>query len=101
MDVEADYDPHYVDGYDCNDVGNEPRPDTVVYNPIFALLKEKCREVTHLLRDPLANSTYQNNVTKGLLQEVQIRTKEDFPEEIMFAIAGDMKSGMFRSRQQG
>ncbi|KAK4550562.1 hypothetical protein LTR36_000141 [Oleoguttula mirabilis] len=93
MDADTEDDVFYTDPYDFNDARNEPRPDSVIYQPIFKELKELNQECASLFSDPLTESPYHNIITTGLLRDVQNRTKQDFPEEAMFAIAGDMESG--------
>ncbi|KAK5137114.1 hypothetical protein LTR08_001123 [Meristemomyces frigidus] len=82
-----------VSPYDCHDERNEPRPDSVVYQPVFFELKEHIKQVATLLREPLQASSYHNAITRGLLKEVQTRTEERLEEKVMFAVAGDMSSG--------
>lgn len=96
FDNENDFD--YVDGYDCTDLKNEPRPDSVVYQPQFAELKKKCQEVAKLLLGPLDESKYHNIITKGLMQDVIDRTENECSEENLFAVAGDMAAGTVPSR---
>ncbi len=92
--MDRDEDTNNVEGYDCTDLMNEPRPDSVVYQDQFVQLKEKCNEATKLLLTPLKESEYQNKITNGLLVEVENRTKIETSEEAMFAISGDMAAGM-------
>lgn len=91
MDCEEDY--GFVEPYDCNDTNNEPRPDSVVYQPVFADLVEKTNQAAALLREPLEESTYHNVITEGLRKEVIIRTQSKCSEEVKFAVAGDMAAG--------
>ena len=91
MDDDESY--SFVEGYDCNDMRNEQRPDSVVYQPIFVELKSKMQEAVGLLRDPLKQSSYQNIITEGLLRDIDQRTQDNAPEELMFAVVGDMASG--------
>lgn len=79
--------------YDCNDPTNEPRPDSVIYTHIFADLRSANAKAAQLLRDPLSHSKFQNVITGGLLRHLARRTKANFPDQILFAIAGDMKAG--------
>ena len=92
--MNDDFDLGYVEPYDCNDVRNEPRPDSVIFQPVFSRLKEYIEECASLLRDPLVDSTYSNPITKGLLRDVQVRTKEGSRDEFYFAVAGDQSAGM-------
>jgi hypothetical protein len=80
--------------YECI---NEPRPDSVVYTAIFRDLQALNREAASLLRAPLEDSKFQNGITRGLIKEVTKRTKEDFPDQVKFAIVGDMKAGGYPS----
>lgn len=93
--MDADYDADYIEPYDCNDPRNEPRPDSVVYQPIFEQLRTTTYHAVHMLRDTLIMSPYQNAVTHGLLEEVRKRVREDAAEQTMFAISGDMAAGTF------
>lgn len=86
-----DYD---VEPYDPNHPQNEPHPDHIVYQKPFEHLKTQTCHAFGLLRDTLVASEYQNATTKGLLQEVHKRAKEDVDEVTMFAIVGDMGLGM-------
>jgi hypothetical protein len=95
MDFNDEYD--LQDGYDCTDLRNEPRPDSVVYHHQFTELKKKTREAADLLLRPLKESTYHNPITRGLLNEVETRTNSECSDEVKFAVAGDMAAGMFRS----
>lgn len=79
--------------YDFNDPNVEPRPDCVVYQPVFKALKEHCTQLKNLLLNSLTESAYSNVITRGLLQEVHNRTRDNAPDEAMFAVAGDMNSG--------
>ena len=88
--MDFDDDAEYMEGYDCS---NEPRPDSVVYQPLFQQLGDKCLEVANILLKPLTASDYQNIVTKGLIAEGQYRTQQSFSETAMFAVAGDMAAG--------
>ncbi|KAK4580487.1 hypothetical protein LTR86_000690 [Recurvomyces mirabilis] len=83
----------FIESYDCHDLNTEPRPDSVVYQQAFLDLKQGQEEITSLLREPLVQSTFKSNITQGLLHEVMNRTKTHIPDEVMFAIAGDMNSG--------
>lgn len=89
--MDADIDDYQTESYNYND---EPRPDSVIYTEIFSDLKTCTREAANLLRQPLANSTFQSPITAGLQKEVAKRTKEDFPDQATFAVIGDMKAGM-------
>ena len=95
--MEYDDDLDFVEAYDCTNPKNEPRPDSIVYHAKFAELKKKCQEAANLLLEPLQESKYHNVITKGLLQEVRTRTKNESSEESMFAVAGDMASGRVSS----
>lgn len=95
--MEIDTDDYQTEAYDYNDYNNEPRPDSVVYTQIFRDLKDLNKEAAELLREPLINSKFQNAITHGLKQEIAKRTKEDFPDEVTFAVVGDMKAGMLCS----
>lgn len=88
--MEDDFDDYQTETYDFND---ERRPDSVVYTEVFRELKACNQKAVDLLREPLANSTFQNPITAGLKKEIAKRTKEDFPEQATFAIIGDMKAG--------
>ena len=87
----------YVEGYDCTKIENEPRADSVVFQRRFAELNRKTGQATNLLRDPLAQSTYHNPITKGLLQQVQNLAQTGSSEDLLVAVAGDMAAGMFIS----
>lgn len=91
--MDPDADDFYVDPYDCDDPANEPRPISVVYTTGFKALQELNRKATSLLREPLENSKFQNAITKGLIKELVKRTKEDAPDQVKFAIVGDMSAG--------
>ena len=86
--------------YDCNDPRNEARPNTVVYTTVFRDLQRLNKEAASLLRKPLEDSKFQNGITKGLIKEIIKRTKEDFPDQIKFAITGDMKAGEHVSKSK-
>lgn len=98
--MENEIDDFYMEPYDCNDPANEPRPDNVVYTASFRELQALNKKAASLLRDPLENSTFQNGITKGLVKEIIKRTKDDFPDQVKFAIVGDMSAGehVHRSR---
>jgi hypothetical protein len=91
--MEDDMDDVYTDPYDCNDPDNGPRPISVVYTSSFCALQKLNRKATALLREPLEKSKFQNGTTKGLIREIAKRTKEDTPDQVKFAIAGDMSAG--------
>lgn len=97
MDDYGDYGDYLNEGYDCNDLNIEPRPDSVVYTQIFRDLRANTDKAASLLRDPLNNSKFQNVITAGLTKQIARRTKENFPDEVMFAVAGDMKAGKPRA----
>jgi len=98
--MESEIADFYTDPYDCNDHVNEPRPESVVYTDIFRELQNLNKTAASLLRDPLENSKFQNGITKGLIKEIAKRTKEDYADEVKFAIVGDMSAGerVYRSR---
>jgi hypothetical protein len=83
----------FTEPYNCNDANNEKRPDSVVYTPVFHNLQELNRKAASILREPLEKYELQNSTTKSLLKEIAMRTKEDFPDQVKFAIVGDMKAG--------
>lgn len=95
MDANHEDSVFYTEPYDFNDQTNEPRPNTVVYQEPYTVLMQLNHEGVCHLQDPLKESPYQNAITNGLLRDVQNRTKQDFPDEAMFAIAGDMESGKY------
>ena len=88
----------FVEPYDFEDTRNEPRPDCVIYQPVFERLKASMDEAVNVLRKPLQESTYRNPAIEALKREVQNRTKENTQEQISFAVAGDMSSGKDRSK---
>jgi hypothetical protein len=93
--METDIAALYTDKpYVCD---TEPRPDSVVYTAIFRELQSLNREAASLLRTPLEDSKFQNGITRGLIKEITKRTKEDFPDQVKFAIVGDMKAGRYPS----
>lgn len=81
----------FTEPYDVEQ--NEPRPDSVVYTEIFKELQSHGKRAVALLREPLAESGFQNVITSGLLREIVRRTKHEDSEQVMFAVAGDMKAG--------
>jgi len=83
----------YVEPYEFDDPRNEPRPDCVIYLPIFERPKASMDEAVSVLQKPLQESTYRNPTIEALKREVQNRTKENTQEQIAFAVAGDMNSG--------
>jgi hypothetical protein len=91
--MNEDITEYYTDAYDCNDPANEPRPDSVVYTAGFHKLQKSNKAMAALLRDPLINSKFKSSITEGLIKEITKRTKEDFPDQVKFAIVGDMKAG--------
>lgn len=91
--VDDDLDDVWVEPYDCTSLLSEPRPDSVIYQPIFEDLKVAILGVVDLLRNPLLESPFQNVITNSLLQEVKHRTKENVSDQVMFALVGDMASG--------
>jgi hypothetical protein len=91
--MDTDIAEFFTEPYDCNDPENERRPDSVVYTDIFHNLQELNRTAASVLREPLENYPFQNSTTKSLVKEIAKRTKEDFPDQVKFAIVGDMKAG--------
>lgn len=91
--MEMEIDELFTEPYDCNDTNNEERPDSVVYKDVFRNLQKLNRTAASTLREPLDNYSLQNNTTKSLIKEIAKRTKEDFPDQVKFAIVGDMKAG--------
>lgn len=81
------------EAYNCNDPANEPRPESVIYTQIFQELRDYNKKAADLLGHPLKRSKFQNTITNGLLSQVYKRTKHEFPDEVRFAIVGDMKAG--------
>jgi hypothetical protein len=68
-----------------------------VYTAGFRELQKLNREAASLLRKPLEDSKFQNGITRGLIKEITRRTKEDFPDQVKFAVVGDMKAGGYLS----
>lgn len=93
MESDSEPDDCYTAPYDCNDKDNESRPDHVVYKPIFHELQDLIKRAAALLREPLEKSQFQNGITKGLIKEIAKRTKEDYADQVKFAIVGDMSAG--------
>jgi len=93
MEPDAEPDVYYIEPYDGNDPRIEPRPDTVIYQAIFAELRKLNQKCGSKLRNPFQESQYQNVITKALLQDVLNRLKLECSEEVMFAIVGDKESG--------
>ena len=91
--METDDADFLTEPYECNDPANEPRPDSVVYTDIFRDLQDLNKTAASLLRQPLEDSQFQSGITKGLIKEITKRTKEDFPDQVKFAIVGDMSAG--------
>jgi hypothetical protein len=91
--MKDDLDLGFVEPYDCNDERIEPRPDSVIFQPVFSKLRDHIEECIRLLRDPLRDSKYSDAITKGLLQEVQSRTKQGQRDSIYFAVAGEQSAG--------
>ncbi|KAK4632072.1 hypothetical protein CLAFUR4_03722 [Fulvia fulva] len=91
MSAESDIDVDYYEPYDCNE--SEPFPDSVVYKPVFETLKTHSRRVVYILHDVLAASSYENKVTKDLLEEAKKRLKDNVSGQTMFAVSGDMAAG--------
>jgi hypothetical protein len=73
----------------------EPRPDSVVYTEIFRDLQDLDTKAIALLRGPLKKSKFSNFITTGLLKDIENRTKHAQSEQVIFAVAGDMKAGAF------
>lgn len=96
--LETDYADIFTDPYDCNDPANEPRPASVIYDPNFRELQKFNKLAASLLREPLVTSRFSNVITEGLKKEITKRTKEDFPDQVKFAVVGDMKAGKWRFR---
>jgi hypothetical protein len=93
--MQTDISAHYTTSpYECI---NEARPDSVVYTAIFRDLQVLNIEAASLLRKPLEDSNFQNSITRGLTKEIAKRTKEDFPDQVKFAVVGDMKAGGYLS----
>ena len=84
----------WVEGYDCNDLQSEQRPDLVAYQPMFEKLNKHIAEAVELLRTPVQKSAFKNVMTKSLLEEAQFRADERVSDRVMFAVVGDMASGM-------
>lgn len=89
--MDLTFDDYVNEPYDC--IANEPRPDSVIYTQMFRDLRAANVKAAVLLREPLQNSEFQNILTRGLLTRVDKRTKENCPDELIIAIAGDMKAG--------
>lgn len=84
----------WVEGYDCNDPSREHRPDLVAYQPIFAELNDNIAQAVELLRTPVQKSQFSNVMTKSLLDETHFRTDARLSDRVMFAVVGDMGSGI-------
>lgn len=84
----------WIDGYDCNDLQNEQRPDLEAYQPNFKELDKFMREAVDLLKDPIHKSTFENVMTKSLLDEAHRRTNERQSDQVIFAVVGEMASGI-------
>jgi hypothetical protein len=89
--METEIADFYTEPYDCNI--HEARPDNVVYTASFRELQNLNKVAASVLRKPLEDSKFQSRLTKGLIKEITKRTKEDFPDQVKFAIVGDMKAG--------
>ena len=89
--METEIADFYTEPYDCNI--HEARPENVVYTAGFRELQNLNKAAASILRKPLEESKFQNSMTKGLTKEINKRTKEDFPDQVKFAIVGDTKAG--------
>lgn len=87
---------YFVQPYQFDDEVNEPLPNSVIYTPQFKSLKDAIKEAAELLREPLASTELKNPIIEGLKAEIEKRMRASFPDEIVFAIAGDMKAGKNR-----
>jgi hypothetical protein len=76
------------------DAKTEKLPDSPVFTPEFAQLTKSIAAIVELIATPLKETSYKDGVIEGLLQEINARTKSDFPEEVRIALIGDMKAGM-------
>jgi hypothetical protein len=81
--MDLDGDETHFEPYDVQ--ANEPRPDSVVYTEIFRDLQDLDTKAIALLRGPLKKSKFSNFITTGHAQS----------EQVIFAVAGDMKAGAF------
>ena len=91
--METEIADFYTEPYDCKI--HEARPENVVYTASFRELQNLNKVAASVLRKPLEDSKFQNGITKSLIKEIAKRTKEDFPDEVRFAIVGDMKAGEY------
>jgi len=89
--METEIADFYTEPYDCNQ--HEARPDNVVYTSGFRELQDLNKVAASILRKPLEDSRFQNSITKSLMGKIAKRTKEDYPDQVKFAIVGDMKAG--------
>lgn len=92
-------DSYYTEPYDA--VTNEPLPESVVYTDSFRDLLAGSKKAVDLLREPLIHSSFSNVITNGLQKEIAKRYKEEQPEQVMFAVVGDMKAGMCKLEVTG
>ena len=77
------------------DAKQEKLPASPVFTPEFEQLNDSIQKLLKLLSEPLTESSYRNPVICGLLEEIKIRTKGDFPEHVRIALIGSMKSGTY------
>lgn len=96
-DYDLDPDEQFVEAYDCKAMRAEPLPDLAPYQPMFKALNDEIAQAADLLRTPLEQSPYKSRLTDHLVKEVQGRTVENGSNEVMFAVVGDMASGIFSS----
>jgi hypothetical protein len=91
--MNMDADKYYTEPYDARH--NEPLPESVVYTEAFGELLNHNKKAVALLRDPLVHSQFNNVITNGLKTEIAKRAKDEHPEQVMFAVVGDMKAGTY------
>jgi len=89
--MNMDVDSYYTDPYDAR--ANEPLPKSVVYTEAFGELLDHNKKAVARLRDPLVHSQFTNVITNGLKTEIAKRAKDERPDQVMFAVVGDMKAG--------
>ena len=89
-DSDVQSDDGKVPAYDAK---QEKLPSSVVFTPEFAALTDVIHEQIELLSKPIEETSYRNGVVNGLLEEIKLRTKAEFPEEVRIALIGDMSSG--------
>ena len=89
-DSDIDDDDGRVPGYDA---AKESLPQSKVFTQEFKDIITGIQNITGLLIEPIANTSYRNAVIEGLLEEIKRRTKGDYPEEVRVALVGAMKSG--------